>query len=140
MKRLCLALIVVFMLATTAVADESRKVFTNVSTDDVNKAAMAIKFTHGIMKSSGMPATLFFNVYAVRLVNRNVPSPMYPNGQSLLQMLEAFQKDGGIVLACPMCMKNVGGMTTADLYPGVSAVEGGGVKAASQPDTMILSY
>jgi predicted peroxiredoxin len=128
------------MLAISAGAGQPQKVFTNVSTDDVNKAAMAVKFTHGLMKSKGMPATLFFNVYAVRLVNRYVPSPVYPTGQSLQQMLDAFMKDGGTVLACPMCMKNVGGMTTADLYPGVNAMEGGGANAASQPDTMILSY
>lgn len=119
---------------------KSGRVFTSITTDDVNRAAMAVKFTHAVMKTKGMEATLFFNVYAVNLVRRDRPSPVYPSGQSLAQMIQAFMADGGRVMACPMCMKNIGGMTNSDLMKGVAAKEGGGVDAVTMPNTMVLSY
>jgi len=135
-----LSAIVVLALSAMAFAATPSRVFTNVTTNDVNKAAMAIKFTHGIMKAKGMSATIFFNVYGVELVDKNRPSPVYPTGQSVSQMLAEFIKDGGTVLACPMCMKNVGGMTNDDLLQGVSSREGAGLAAITQPDTLVLSY
>ncbi|AMK11731.1 hypothetical protein [Pseudodesulfovibrio indicus] len=140
MKRILVALILCCLLASTAFAGEPKRVFTSVTTDDVNKAAMAIKFTHNIMKNKGVKATLFFNVYGVLLVNDNIPSPIYPSGQSIQDLVKAFIADGGVVLACPMCMKNVGGMTKADLMAGVLSDEGAGVNAAVLPDTLALSY
>lgn len=145
MKKLTLSLSVMTvallgMLSLSAFAGTPKQVVANVTTDDVNRAAMAIKFTHSIMKTKGMKATIFFNVYGVDLVKKDKPSPIYPDGQSIAQMLEAFMKDGGVVMACPMCMKNVGGMTKADLMPGVVSQKGGGLEAITQPDTLVLSY
>lgn len=134
------AALIVVCLSSMALAATPTRVVANVTTNDVNKAAMAIKFTHNIMKAKGMTATIFFNVYGVELVNKNRPSPVYPNGQSVSEMLAAFIRDGGTVLACPMCMKNVGGMTNADLIEGVSSREGAGLAAITQPDTLVLSY
>lgn len=130
----------VAVLAVPAFAGTPKRVFTNVTTDDVNRAAMAIKFTHAAMKKKGLQATLFFNVSGVHLVNKNVPSPVYPTGDSIRTMLAAFIADGGTVIACPMCMKNVGGMTNSDLLDGVSAKPGMGLDAATTPDTLVLSY
>lgn len=135
----CSALLVL-ALALPALSGTPQRVFANIATDDVNKAAMAIKFTHAAMKQQGVAATVFFNVYGVRLVNKNVPSPVYPTGQSIHQMLEEFMADGGTVLACPMCMKNVGGMQQTDLIAGVKSKPGAGVEAAMAPDTVVLSY
>lgn len=139
-KRMVVAAILVLLAASFAVAGTHKRMLTSVTTNDVNRAAMAIKFTHNAMKSQGVQATLFFNVEGVYLVDKNKPSPMYPNGQSLKQMLEAFMADGGRVIACPMCMKNVGGMTNADLMPGVIAQKGAGMNAMFEPDTLVLSY
>jgi len=144
MKRLvraaCAALLLALLLALPARAGAPARVMTSVTTADVNRAAMAIQFTHAAMKSKGLPATLFFNVDGVRLVHRGVPSPVYPSGQSIRDMLAAFMHDGGTVLACPMCMKHVGGMTEADLMDGVAARAGAGLDAALAPDTLVLTY
>lgn len=140
MKRVILALVVTCFLFGSAQAAGMSNVVTSVTTNDVNKAAMAIKFTHAIMKKKGMQATLFFNVYGVALVNKNRPSPIYPTGESIKDMLDAFMKDGGTILACPMCMKNIGAMTNADLIEGVASMEGGGLQAITAPDTLVLSY
>ncbi|MDC0336538.1 DsrE family protein [Pseudodesulfovibrio sp.] len=141
-KRLttCGLILLVSLFCTAAFAGMNKQVAANITTSDVNKAAMAIKFTHNIMKTKGMKATLFFNVYGVELVNKNKISPIYPTGQNISQMIAEFIKDGGTVLACPMCMKNVGGMTNADLLPGVTAQQGAGLEAITQPETLVLSY
>lgn len=135
-----LAVLLVTSVSAPAFAEENKQVVANVTTNDVNRAAMAIKFTHSIMKKKGMEATLFFNVYGVELVNKGKISPIYPTGQSIADMLQEFMKDGGKVVACPMCMKNVGGMTNADLLAGVSAKPGMGMDAITQPNTLVLSY
>ncbi len=132
--------LLITLLCASAFAGANKQVVANITTNDVNRAAMAIKFTHAIMKNKKMPATLFFNVYGVELVNKTKPSPVYPTGQNISQMLAEFIKDGGTVLACPMCMKNVGGMTNADLMAGVAAKKGSGLEAITQPDTLVLSY
>lgn len=126
-------------LAQTAMAGNSR-VVANITTRDVNKVAMAINFTHTIMKKKGYEATLFFNVYGVALVDKRKPSPIYPTGESIAKMLDAFLADGGTIVACPMCMKNVGGMSNEDLLPGVQAKPGMGLEAITRPDTLVLSY
>jgi len=140
MFSVLLALTLTFALATATQAESPKRMLTSVSTADVNRAAMAIKFTHAAMKDQGVAATLFFNVDGVRLVNKNIPSPTYPNGESIQTMLEKFMQDGGKVLACPMCMKNVGGMTGADLMSGVYAEPGAGQKAMFADGTLVLSY
>lgn len=129
-----------FLLCTAALAGTPKRVVTMIASEDVNRAAMAIKFTHAAMKEKGMQATLFFNVYGVNLVHKNKPSPIYPTGESIKSMLEAFMKDGGTVLACPMCMMHVGGMTNADLMQGVVAQKGGGMNAVTDADTLVLNY
>jgi len=137
---LILSCLLLPVLNSAATAGTAKNITTMVATDDVNRAAMAISFTHAAMKNKGMNATLFFNVYGVHLVDKSKPSPTYPTGKTIVQMLEAFMKDGGKVLACPMCMKNVGGMTNADLIDGVAAQKGGGLNAVTDPDTLVLNY
>lgn len=139
---LCVCIVSV-LLATglaSAGADGPTRVVSNITTDDVNRAAMAIKFTQAAMENNGAQGVLFFNVYGVHLVNKAVPSPVYATGQSIHQMLEEFMAAGGSVLACPMCMKNVGGMSQADLLAGVHAKKGAGLAAVTTPDTLVLSY
>lgn len=141
-KLLCFVLLVFVLGVTTSYAGPGgySKVFTNVTTADVNKAAMAINFTHTIMKKKGVEATLFFNVYGVALIDKTKPSPIYPTGKSVAEMLKAFMDDGGVVIGCPMCMENVGGMTKDDLMAGVTASPGMGLEAATTANTLVLSY
>lgn len=142
LKTILAAMVLLLLptLAPTALAENPERMVTSVTTSDVNRAAMAIKFTHGAMKKQGVAATLFFNVDGVRLVNKNIPSPKYASGESIQSMLMAFMQDGGRVLACPMCMKNVGGMTNADLIAGVQSKPGAGQQAMFEDDTLVLSY
>ncbi len=137
---LCFGVILLPAVPQQADGMQHKRVFTSVTTDDVNRAAMAIKFTQSVMQSRNMQGVLFFNVYGVNLVNASKPSPGYGNGQTIATMLKEFMNAGGVVMACPMCMEHVGHMQQADLLHGVTAVKGGGVKAVSMPDTMVLSY
>jgi len=138
-SSVCLAILLA-LLATTTLAGTPKKVVTMVTSDDVNRAAMAIKFTHAAMKNKGMKATIFFNVNGVHLVDSKMPSPIYPTGESIQSMLKTFMDAGGTVVACPMCMKNIGGMTNADLIPGVVARKGAGLNEVTGPDTLVLNY
>ncbi|MGX7949699.1 DsrE family protein [Oleidesulfovibrio alaskensis] len=145
-NRCCVAILVLLCVFLAGIAPagaddgDIQRVVTSVTTDDVNRAAMAIAFTRGIMQEKQVEGILFFNVYGVNLVNAGKDSPVYGNGKTVAQMLREFMDAGGVVMACPMCMQHVGGMTSADLVQGVSAVKGGGVKAVSGPRTLALSY
>ena len=107
----------------------------------MNRAAMAINFSTRIRTQKQIPVTIFLNVDGVRLVNRHIPSSTHVSGKTLQEMLVVFMAAGGKVLACPMCMKNVGGMKKADLLEGV-VVGGSDVTwpALFAEDTTVLSY
>ena len=34
-------------------------------------------------------------------------------------MLQMFMDEGGVALVCPVCMKNVGGLSESEILPGV---------------------
>jgi sulfur relay (sulfurtransferase) complex TusBCD TusD component (DsrE family) len=105
--------------ATAAQAGEAKGLFINLTSGELNRAAMAISFGHRVLKEKRLPTTLFLNVDAVRLASRNIPSQTPAGGRSVHQMLKDFMADGGKVIACPMCMANVAGMKQADLLEGV---------------------
>lgn len=114
--------ILVFILgaAGTVLGGEAQKsLFVNLTSNEMNRAAMAITFGTRVLTQKQIPVTFFLNVDGVRLVNRHIPGNTHVSGQTLQQMLTEFMKAGGKVIACPMCMKNVGGMTRADLLDGV---------------------
>ena len=137
---LLVSAILIFTVAATASAATYERMVTSITTTDLNRAAMAIKFTHMAMKKQQVPATLFLNVDGVRLADTRIPSAQHPTGQTLRQMITAFMADGGTVIACPMCMKNVGGMTNSNLMEGVKARKGAAVEAMFAPGTLVLSY
>ena len=123
------------------VADSDQRLFVNLSSDDMNRAAMAIGFSTKVRQHKKIPVTLFLNVEGVRLADKNIPPHRHANGKTLHEMLAGFMKAGGRVIVCPMCMKHVGGMTQADLIDGV---EVGGpnvtMPALFAADTTVLSY
>ncbi len=124
MKSLRISLLtLIFALACVSgvCANETGKsLFVNLTSNEMNRAAMAINFGTRVRTQKKIPVTIFLNVDGVRLVNRNIPDSTHVSGKSLKEMLGEFMAAGGRVIACPMCMKNVGGMTKADLMDGVA--------------------
>lgn len=100
-------------------ADLANGLFVNLATDDLDTAAMAIGFATKIVTGTDKPATIFLNVDGVRLVDINIPQATHSSGKTVHQMLQMFMDEGGVVLVCPTCMVNVGGMVKTDILPGV---------------------
>ena len=112
--------ITIFLLSVTHViaSDSDASLFVNLTSDDLDRAAMAINFSTRVRQQKNIPVTLFLNVEGVRIADKRLPQKIHPNGKSLKQMLSVFMESGGKVIVCPMCMKNVGGMTTENLVAG----------------------
>lgn len=102
-----------------AIAASAESLFVNLSTDDLDRAAMAVNFAHKILVGKEIPVTIFLNVEGVRLVDKNIPQNIHVTGESVQDKLVNFMADGGTVLICPFCMNNVGGMTQDDVIDGV---------------------
>jgi predicted peroxiredoxin len=122
-----LSLLLAVMLVLPALAehhegmedDDQQSLFVNLTSDELNRAAMAISFATRVRVEKQIAVTIFLNVEGVRLVDPRVPAQTYATGQTPQEMLAAFLEAGGTVIACPMCMKNVGGLTADDLMDGV---------------------
>lgn len=140
-SRTLLALIVLVCSTTLFAADDGDKLFVNLSTDQIDKAAMAINFSTNILTEKKIPVTIFLNVEGVRIADKNIPEHKHATGQSLKEMLNGFMDAGGQVLVCPMCMKNVGGMDQLELIDGV-VVGGPDITwpALFAEGTTVLSY
>ncbi|MBT3314140.1 MAG: hypothetical protein HN390_05960 [Anaerolineae bacterium] len=93
--------------------------FINMTTDDIDRAAMAVGFATKIRKQTGRPVTIFFNTQGVRLVDVDIPQSTHKSGNTIHEMIQMFMDEGGVALVCPVCMVNVGGMETEDILPGV---------------------
>lgn len=98
---------------------DGQKLFVNLSSDELNRAAMAIGFSTKVRMEKQIPVTLFLNVEGVRIADKNIPGNKYVNGKTLKEMLADFMQAGGRVIVCPMCMSNVGGLDKDELIPGV---------------------
>ena len=122
-------------------ADSGQKLFVNLTSDEMNRASMAIGISTKVLQKEKIPVTILLNVEAVRIADKNIPEHKHASGKSLKQMLAGFIKAGGRVIVCPMCMENVGGMGKDDLIAGVE-VGGPAVTfpALLAEDTTVLSY
>ncbi|MFV9673125.1 MAG: hypothetical protein ACNYZH_07855 [Acidimicrobiia bacterium] len=115
--------------------------FVNLSTDDMDTAAMAIGFATKVMANTGKPATIFLNVYGARLADINIPQNVHVSGSTLQEMLGMFMDAGGTVLLCPVCMKNVAGLSESEMLPGLIVGKPEYVYAAMfAEDVTVLSY
>ena len=138
-------MLLIFLLVLTSnvafSADNSQKLFVNLSSDDLNRAAMAIGFSTKVRKKKNIPVTLFLNVEGVRIADKNAPGNKHVSGKSLQEMLVGFMKEGGRVIICPMCMKNVGSLDKMELIDGVE-IGGPSVTwpALFAEGTVVLSY
>lgn len=116
--------------------------FVNLTSDELNRAAMAISFATKIRLDMGKPVTIFLNVDGVRLAHKDAPQEPYGmDGKTIHEMLQAFMDAGGTVLVCPMCMMNVAGMTADDLIPGAMVSNPDLMRAALFAEGVtVLSY
>ncbi|MEE9320772.1 MAG: DsrE family protein [Granulosicoccus sp.] len=135
------ALVFILISSSVFAADDEEKLFVNLSSDNIDRAAMAIGFSTKILTQKKMPVTIFLNVEGVRIADKSIPEHVHATGKSLKKMLAAFMEAGGTVLVCPMCMRNVGGLEKMDLIDGV---EVGGPEitwpALFADNTTVLSY
>jgi predicted peroxiredoxin len=108
----------------SAMAEEKKGgLFINLTTDDTWAAAKAIFFAHEkVLKSGHKPVAIWMNVRAIYLIDRKRPSHVHglmkEQGASIQDMLTAFMKDGGIVIACGACSQ-AAGLNKEDFIDGV---------------------
>ncbi len=116
-----LGLVIGFVLSIGSVwsAQTDESLFISLTSDQIDRAAMAINFGTRIRDEKQIPVTIFLNVAGVRIADNNIPGHQHATGKSLKQMLTQFMDAGGQVLVCPMCMQNVGGLEKGDLLDGV---------------------
>ncbi|HPF58891.1 MAG TPA: DsrE family protein [Candidatus Competibacteraceae bacterium] len=100
-------------LTTPVLAGDTDPLFVNMTADDAHRANMAITFGKAQMER-GHPLTVFLNDKGV-LVGAKANAGQYEEHQK--KLIEIMQK-GGVVIACPMCMKHYG-IETGDLLPGI---------------------
>ncbi len=135
------ALLLLLSSGTAFSAGGGQKLFINLTSDNIDRAAMAMGFGTKMLKFEKMPVTLFLNVESVRIADRHIPGHRHASGKTLKEMLAGFIQAGGRVIICPMCMKNVGGMSKDDLVDGVE-IGGPDVTGAAlfAKDTTVMSY
>jgi predicted peroxiredoxin len=99
--------------------DLANGLFINLTTDDIDRAAMAIGFATKVLNNTDKPVTIFMNTQGGRLADTNIPQNIHKSGKTMGEMLQKFMDDGGVALVCPVCMVNVGGMAEEDVMDGV---------------------
>ncbi|MGB5873980.1 MAG: DsrE family protein [Bacteroidota bacterium] len=114
----CLTLVVV-TLPLLGQVNPKKSLFVNLTSDEVSRATMAISVAHRVLTEKKIPVTIWLNVDGVRLVDKDLIQNMYGDARTPLEKLQTFMFDGGKVLICPMCLKNVGGMEKSDIPKGV---------------------
>lgn len=135
--------LLLLLLCSTAVtgATGDKSLFVNLTSDETDRAVMAIALATRVQTEGQHPVTIFLNVDAVKLAHTAMPQIKHSNGRTAQEMLSTFMNGGGRVIICPMCMDNLGGFTGKDLLEGV---ELGGptitIPAMMSGDTTVLSY
>jgi len=117
-------LLIVTIAATSGHAEEPKGgLFVNLTTDDTWAATKAIMFAHEkVLKRGYKPVAIWLNVRGIYLADKkrasHVHGLMKEKGTSIQDMLTAFIKDGGIVIACGACSK-AAGLTKSDFIEDV---------------------
>jgi predicted peroxiredoxin len=99
--------------------DLANGLFVNLTTDDIDRAAMAVGFATKVLNNTDKPVTIFINTQGVRFADVTIPQNIHKSGKTIHEMLQKFMDDGGVVLVCPVCMVNVGGMVEEDVLDGI---------------------
>lgn len=120
-----LAFVLIAGFMTTAhSAGPKGGLFVNLTTDDTWAAAKAVMFAHEkVLKRGHKPVAIWLNVRGIYLADKKRPSHVHglmkDKGLSIQDMLKAFIKDGGTVIACAACSK-AAGLKHADFIDGVT--------------------
>ncbi len=114
LNSLKLAVIAVLTaLSLSTFAGPNDPLFINLSTDDLNRASMAITFGKH-HSASGHPLTIFLNDKAVMMGVKAGSTKFAEQQQALADVISS----GALVIMCPICLKQAG-FTEADLINGV---------------------
>ena len=100
-------------LSLSAIAGPNDPLFINLSTDETNRASMAINFGKH-HSANGHPLSIFLNDKAVILGVKAGSTKFADQQQALAEVIAS----GALVIMCPMCLKQAG-YTEADLIAGV---------------------
>ena len=136
---LLLFTILYFGINSTGFADEdNKKLFVNLISDDLDRAAMAVSISNKVLSTEKIPVTIFLSAQGVRWVDKNIPQNRYVNGKTMPEMLQGFMKSGGQVIICKMCMENIGGIKQEEVIDGVKFT--GTLSALFDDNTTVLTY
>jgi len=142
MKKIFSLLLLTFLyfgINSTGFADEDdKKLFVNLISDDLDRAAMAVSISNKVLSTGDIPVTIFLSAQGVRWVDKNIPQNRYANGKTIPEMLQGFMKSGGQVILCKMCMENVGGIKQDEVIDGVKFT--GTLSALFADNTTVLTY
>ena len=142
MKKTLSVILLTFLcigINSNGIADEDdKKLFVNLISDDLDRAAMAIGISNKVLSTEKIPVTIFLSAQAVRWADKTIPQNRHVDGKTIPEMLQGFMKSGGQVILCKMCMKNVGGMTKEDAIEGVKF--SGAITALFADNTTVLTY
>lgn len=141
-KPLSLLLLAFLFFGVNSIAvsaeDGEKKLFVSLTTDDLDRAAMAVGISSKVLSTEKIPVTIFLSAQGVRWADKNIPQNRYVNGKTIPEMFQAFIKSGGRVIICKMCMKNVGGMKKEEVVEGIEF--SGAISALFADNTRVLSY
>ncbi|NOQ69893.1 MAG: hypothetical protein GQ573_07290 [Gammaproteobacteria bacterium] len=119
-------------------AEVEKKLFVNLISDDLDRAAMAVSISNKVLSTEKIPVTIFLSAQGVRWVDKTIPQNRYVNGKTIPEMLQGFMKSGGQVILCKMCMINVAGMKKEEVIDGVKFT--GTLSALFADNTTVLTY
>ena len=140
-KYFSILLLTLLFAGTTTIsysAEVEKKLFVSLTTDNLDRAAMAVGISTKVLSTNKMPVTIFLSAQGVRWVDKNIPQNRYVNGKTIPEMLQGFMKSGGQVILCKMCMNNVGGMSQEEVIDGVKFT--GTLSALFADNTTVLTY
>ena len=82
-KQLMVIFTLVFMAFSQGVYAETdgEKLFVNITSDNIDKAAMAISFSTKIRMEKKIPVTIFLNVEGVRIADKNIVGHNHSTGK-----------------------------------------------------------
>jgi len=124
--------------STALAAEPQMKLFVSLTTDDLDRAAMAVGISSKVLSTRKIPVTIFLSAQGVRWADINIPQNRYVSGKTVPEMLKQFMASGGQVIICKMCMKNVGGLKKVEVLNGIKFT--GTLDALFADNTTVLSY
>ncbi len=100
-------------LGLPVIAGNDDALFVNLTTNEAHRSNMAIGFSKAQLER-GHPLTIFLNDEGILLASKT-NAAQYREQQTILL---AIIEKGGVVIACPACMKQYG-VSESDLLDGI---------------------